>query len=386
MLKIIKTVFNTFVDWSNILNKPSIFPPSAHTQDISTINGLQAELDSKVEASEYDSKINQDVRISSAPTFKDIIIRETTTSDASLNIIGSASPQSPLSRITFGDNNNWSKGHVRYNHPAECLEVAYGSDVKIRIASTINLISQTNIQNPNLYLNGLLLTCPDGKVLTVAGTITQQGNVIVRETPDLNMWFKVLTHQFNGVSWDCYNVLEFHGWGGQDNGVANNCYAKVIMQSGQWSSMSYNPVVEVRVLGNLKNFNKDDFMAVVTTNTTDLKVVELWMKNTKRWNNYNYTINASRTLYSGAVITYHTSSDNGGAQSVLPTGTQIPAVYMDAQTNSLNINGTQIIDSNGNVQASSYKSSDGSLGVTGSFTSADGKTVIVKNGIVTSIA
>jgi len=87
MLKIIKTVFNTFVDWSNILNKPSIFPPSAHTQDISTINGLQAELDSKVEASEYDSKINQDVRISSAPTFKDIIIRETTTSDASLNII-----------------------------------------------------------------------------------------------------------------------------------------------------------------------------------------------------------------------------------------------------------------------------------------------------------
>lgn len=33
--------------WSDITGKPATFPPSAHTQAISTITGLQAELDSK---------------------------------------------------------------------------------------------------------------------------------------------------------------------------------------------------------------------------------------------------------------------------------------------------------------------------------------------------
>jgi hypothetical protein len=37
------------------------------------------------------------------------------------------------------------------------------------------------------------------------------------------------------------------------------------------------------------------------------------------------------------------------------------------------------------VQANSYQSSDGSVGATGSFTSQDGKTVTVKNGLITSI-
>jgi hypothetical protein len=37
------------------------------------------------------------------------------------------------------------------------------------------------------------------------------------------------------------------------------------------------------------------------------------------------------------------------------------------------------------VQASGYKSSDGSVGATGSFTTADSKTVTVKNGLITSI-
>lgn len=37
----------TSVPWSGVTGKPSTFTPSAHTQDISTINGLQAALDSK---------------------------------------------------------------------------------------------------------------------------------------------------------------------------------------------------------------------------------------------------------------------------------------------------------------------------------------------------
>ena len=35
------------VDWADIVNKPTVFPPESHTQDISTINNLQTALDSK---------------------------------------------------------------------------------------------------------------------------------------------------------------------------------------------------------------------------------------------------------------------------------------------------------------------------------------------------
>lgn len=43
------------------------------------------------------------------------------------------------------------------------------------------------------------------------------------------------------------------------------------------------------------------------------------------------------------------------------------------------------LDVSGTVKATSYKSSDGSAGVSGSFTTTDGKTITIKNGLVTSI-
>jgi hypothetical protein len=39
----------------------------------------------------------------------------------------------------------------------------------------------------------------------------------------------------------------------------------------------------------------------------------------------------------------------------------------------------------GNIKASGYKSSDGSAGVSGSFTTTDGKTITIKDGLVTAI-
>jgi hypothetical protein len=45
----------------------------------------------------------------------------------------------------------------------------------------------------------------------------------------------------------------------------------------------------------------------------------------------------------------------------------------------------ELLDVNGNVKATGYQSSDGSAGATGSFTTADSKTVTVKNGLITSI-
>jgi hypothetical protein len=44
-----------------------------------------------------------------------------------------------------------------------------------------------------------------------------------------------------------------------------------------------------------------------------------------------------------------------------------------------------IVNANGTFKATSYQSSDGSVGATGSFTTTDGKTVTVKDGLITNI-
>ena len=43
------------------------------------------------------------------------------------------------------------------------------------------------------------------------------------------------------------------------------------------------------------------------------------------------------------------------------------------------------LDVSGTVKATGYKSSDGSAGVSGSFTTTDGKTITIKDGLVVSI-
>ena len=43
------------------------------------------------------------------------------------------------------------------------------------------------------------------------------------------------------------------------------------------------------------------------------------------------------------------------------------------------------LEVSGTVKATGYKSSDGSAGVSGSFTTTDGKTITIKDGLVTSI-
>jgi hypothetical protein len=45
----------------------------------------------------------------------------------------------------------------------------------------------------------------------------------------------------------------------------------------------------------------------------------------------------------------------------------------------------EVLDINGSIRATGYKSNDGSAGATGSFTTTDGKTVTVKDGLITSI-
>lgn len=56
------------VDWDDVENKPSTFPPSAHTHPISQINGLQDELDDKADAGAVSSALALKAPIAN-PTF-----------------------------------------------------------------------------------------------------------------------------------------------------------------------------------------------------------------------------------------------------------------------------------------------------------------------------
>lgn len=46
------------VDWANVENKPSTFPPSAHTHPISDVTNLQTALDAKLTASKATTQAN----------------------------------------------------------------------------------------------------------------------------------------------------------------------------------------------------------------------------------------------------------------------------------------------------------------------------------------
>lgn len=63
-------------------------------------------------------------------------------------------------------------------------------------------------------------------------------------------------------------------------------------------------------------------------------------------------------------------------------------LFTDASTDRVGIGTStpaETLDVNGTIKGTGYKSSDGSAGVSGSFTSADGKTITVKDGLITAI-
>lgn len=83
--------------------------------------------------------------------------------------------------------------------------------------------------------------------------------------------------------------------------------------------------------------------------------------------------------------------DNSTSKSIVfKTGdtTVIEKMRLDKDGNLLigNTNGTEKLSVTGNIIASGYKSSDGSAGVSGTWTTTDGKTITAKNGLITQIA
>jgi hypothetical protein len=101
---------------------------------------------------------------------------------------------------------------------------------------------------------------------------------------------------------------------------------------------------------------------------------------------YGLQVSAPVRTSTGVIVTnYGSRIYNQGLSGT----TTSYGLYLDAQSGSTN--NYSIYSAGGDSyhagvwQAGGYKSSDGSAGVTGSFTTADSKTVTVKNGLITAI-
>jgi len=260
-------------NYIDLMGIPSFFTPSAHTQDISSINGLAGELNSKVNISEYDSKINQDVRITASPSFVRIsVINPTSSSGQLFSVYGY---QDNSSGVVFGAN----KGRGTLSNPSSI------------IAGDGLLAFDAYGYNGTGWSRG-------GLIVLQADVTPSPGNIYVPSS----WYFRCATNSTT---------------------YPNNIF---IINSAQR--------VGVNALSN----------AVLN------------VKNIK---------NSSDTV----IIAQGMDGQTGD--------------YLQVKDSSSNILAN--IDKNGIYKASGYKSSDGSTGTTGSFTSADGKIVTVKSGLITSI-
>jgi len=421
MLKIIKTVFNTFVDWASVLNKPSTFPPSAHTQDISTVNGLQNELDIKVDASEYNSKIDQEVRTTARPSFTGLDVKGTNTTDAiysdmGLNFIQVPDPSAPTLSLIADSSGLLSIGVYNYR-------ITFITDIgETHTSASASITTDTNNKK-------VLVTMPTSDDARVIGrkiyrTAVNQATTVEKLVTTIND--NTATTYTDNIPDASLGIQRF--WG-------PNTTSKQIMVNGARSLLLDS---KATIVGNLSGVN-------ITTSgePTLFGTCAGWKLTT---GSYNTLIGAS----SGAAITtggsntaigrsslyrVTTTSNNvaigmnaleqstgasnmtcigrsSGGTSVSGTGCVFlgyQSGYYETGSNKLFIDNqsrtneedarvkaliyggfdastaNQFLNINGTLQALSYKSSDGSTGATGSFTSNDGKTITVKNGLITNI-
>lgn len=94
---------------------------------------------------------------------------------------------------------------------------------------------------------------------------------------------------------------------------------------------------------------------------------------------YDSGLGSSTQRIGAIAIGYNATVDAAYTCALGGTGAQAVDVCIGYTT------AREVLDVNGNVRATGYKSNDGSAGATGSFTTVDSKTVTVKDGLITSI-
>jgi len=109
----------------------------------------------------------------------------------------------------------------------------------------------------------------------------------------------------------------------------------------QEAAMGVPPAVSVTMFGNYGIY-KENFKAVVVENSANLSIVELYAKNDLNHQSWFYTVPQQ-----GGTIGITEWLESQSLVANLPAGSQVNCVYMDNYANTININGTQVVDDGG---------------------------------------
>lgn len=332
MLKIVKTFFNTFVDWSRVLNKPATFAPSTHNQAISTITGLSDSLSGKSDTSHNHSLSNLTEKsynsLTDKPTIPDISVKLDTSeynSKVNQDIRSTASPSfaglSAGSGLLKVDNTN-SRVGIGTSTPAYPMHFCFPT----------SKVNATIFEGYGNDASALGFKAMVGRGTQSAPAALQQYDNVMAFTPSAHN-------------------------GGSGTSSFSKCGGIVFM-------IDEAPIANATYYKGSINFKVSD--------GTNVEVNRMQINGG----------NGGIYQYGFGYITNNISTST--IVSVVK-GIANQSGNLQEFRNSSNAVLTSV-DKDGIIKAAGYKSSDGSTGATGSFTSADGKTVTVKNGLITNIA
>ena len=464
MLKIIKTVFNTFIDWTNIYNKPSTYSPSNHTQDISTINSLQDELDAKLSSTtlnthktssdhdgryytemEIDTKLSdkqdslgftpanisgsktQDFYVkklgvgtdtpSYAVDVKGTDVTDVLNSDIGINFYQVSDPPPPTLALIADASGLLGVGVYNYRvtfitalgetHTSGTTAITTDASNK-KVLVTIPVSEDARVTGRKIYRSSIGGGSTNEKLLTTINNnndLTYTDNIADASLGATRYW---------GANTTCRQIMVNGARSMLLDGKATivGSLAGVNLTSGGEPTLFGSGAGWKLTSGSYNTLVGQSSGNAITTGSSNTAIGRNTLyKITTTSNNIAVGMNSLEQSTAAANMTCVGRSS--GASSV--TGTSciflgFESGYWETTSNKLFIDNqrrtneadarvkaliyggfdastaNQFININGALQALSYKSSDGSIGATGSFTTTDGKTITVKNGLITNIS
>ena len=415
-----KSIFSG--NYIDLIGIPSSFIPSSHTQDISTINGLTGELNSKVNASDYNSQINQDVRDTAIPTFQGLNVQGVSSENMiqawmGINFYTVPDPFAPTLTLIADAAGLLNVGTYSYyvtyitaigeTHHSQVASITTDTD-HLKVQVTIPVSDDIRVTGRKIYRTPV--GQGDSYEYLIAAINDNTTTTYVDNIPDSSLdhstshwWSPNTTSEFITVTGSKALMLDTAattlGFAAGKNITGSGDITLIGSGAGQnLTTGSYNTFVGT-CAGNLTTTaSYNTFIgryAGYNTNMCYNTAIGMNSFYTNSDGYYNTTIGYSAGYSSVSAVGCVFIGSNSGYYETLSNTLMIDNQQReneaDARLKALiygkfdSSTANQFINVNGTFQALSYKSSDGSAGATGSFTSADGKIVTVKNGLITSI-
>lgn len=200
--------------------------------------------------------------------------------------------------------------------------------------STSSNIFQVDTVNNRVGVN--LQTASAAVSLDVEGGIQQSGlSTSNTSSTDANKWTKLGSCTITAQFQDCLTTLNLLG--GSNGNSAGNGQATISARVKQQAALASAPIINLTFNDTAEVITKDDVKLVTTTNSGSQTVVELWIRITNTFENYQYTpvMNAGWNNNNQSATWVWTPLN--GFSASLPAGTQTSAVYGDSVANTMTI-------------------------------------------------